>query len=81
MEGCFYAGARLTFCKTGATTRLLFTTAALCNNARFADNQYRGDPTETALLKAARETLGDIPAKRVFEIPFDSDRKMMTIGC
>ncbi len=66
---------------TGETTRLLFTTAALCNNARFADNQYRGDPTETALLKAAREALGDIPAKRLFEIPFDSDRKMMTIGC
>ncbi len=66
---------------TGETTRLLFTTAALCNNARFADNEYRGDPTETALLKAAREALGDIPAKRLFEIPFDSDRKMMTIGC
>jgi len=66
---------------TGETTRLLFTTAALCNNARFADNQYRGDPTETALLKAAREALGDITAKRLFEIPFDSDRKMMTIGC
>ena len=66
---------------TGETTRLLFTTAALCSNARFADNQYRGDPTETALLKAAREALGDIPAKRLFEIPFDSDRKMMTIGC
>jgi len=66
---------------TGETTRLLFTTAALCNNAQFADNQYRGDPTETALLKAAREALGDITAKRLFEIPFDSDRKMMTIGC
>ena len=65
---------------TGATTRLLFTTAALCNNARFTDNQYRGDPTETALLKAARGALGDIPATRLFEIPFDSDRKMMTIG-
>jgi sodium/potassium-transporting ATPase subunit alpha len=60
------------------TSRLLFTTAALCNNARFADGEYRGDPTETALLKAARETLGDISAKRLFEIPFDADRKMMT---
>ncbi len=66
---------------TGTTPHLLLTTAALCNNARFADNQYRGDPTETALLKATREALGDIPAKRLFEIPFDSDRKMMTIGC
>ena len=65
----------------GETTRLLFTTAALCNNARFADDQYRGDPTETALLKAAREAIGDIQTKRLFEIPFDSDRKMMTVGC
>ena len=66
---------------TGETTRLLFTTAALCNNAHFADDTYHGDPTETALLQAARESLGDIPAKRVFEIPFDSDQKMMTVGC
>jgi sodium/potassium-transporting ATPase subunit alpha len=66
--------------KTGETTRLLCTTAALCNNARFADDQYHGDPTETALLKTAREVLGDITAKRAFEIPFDSDQKMMTIG-
>jgi len=63
-----------------STLRTLFTTAALCTNARFADNQYRGDPTETALLRAAREALGDIPATRLFEVPFDSDRKMMTIG-
>jgi sodium/potassium-transporting ATPase subunit alpha len=66
---------------TGETMRLLFTTAALCNNARFTDNQYHGDATETALLKTAREALGDIPAQRLFEIPFDSDRKMMTVGC
>src|SRR3990172_5484512 len=52
--------------------------AYLCNNARFADGHYRGDPTETALLRAARETLGDMPAERLFEIPFDADRKMMT---
>ncbi|MCK9419626.1 MAG: cation-transporting P-type ATPase [Nitrospirae bacterium] len=64
-----------------STLRTLLTTAALCNNASFADNQYRGDPTETALLKAAREALGDVSAKRLFEIPFDSERKMMTIGC
>jgi sodium/potassium-transporting ATPase subunit alpha len=58
--------------------RLLLMTAALCNNARFVDNEYRGDPTETAMLKAARESLGDTMAKRLHEIPFDADRKMMT---
>jgi sodium/potassium-transporting ATPase subunit alpha len=63
---------------SSTTLRLLHTTAALCNNARFVDNEYRGDPTETALLRAAREAVGDVAAKRLFEVPFDSDRKMMT---
>ncbi|MDA8241811.1 MAG: cation-transporting P-type ATPase [Nitrospiraceae bacterium] len=57
---------------------MLMQTALLCNNARFADNEYRGDPTETALLKLARERIGDSGAKRISEIPFDADRKRMT---
>ena len=56
----------------------LLKTACLCNNARFIEGQYRGDPTEAALLKAARETIGDFKGERIAEIPFDSDRKMMT---
>ena len=63
---------------TAETFRLLFTTAALCNNARFVGNEYRGDPTEAALLKSAREVLGDITTPRLSEIPFDAERKMMT---
>ncbi len=50
----------------------------LCNNASFENNRYSGDPTETAILKAARETIGDIVTKRIYEIPFDSERKRMT---
>jgi len=57
---------------------MLMQAALLCNNARFADNEYKGDPTETALLKLGRESLGDISAERISEIPFDSDRKRMT---
>ncbi len=60
------------------TQQLLFRAAALCNNARFVENEYRGDPTETALLRAAREAVGDCAEQRLREIPFDSDRKMMT---
>jgi len=56
----------------------LMQTVLLCNNARFADNEYRGDPTEAALLRLGRESLGELSAKRMFEIPFDSDRKRMT---
>ncbi|MCG2813059.1 MAG: HAD-IC family P-type ATPase, partial [Thermodesulfovibrionales bacterium] len=52
--------------------------AYLCNNARLIEGQYRGDPTEAALLKTARETIGDFKGERIAEIPFDSERKMMT---
>jgi len=52
--------------------------AYLCNNARFIDGQYKGDPTEVALFKVARETIGDFEAERIKEIPFDSERKRMT---
>jgi len=58
--------------------RTLLTALALCNNARLVDGEYRGDPTETALLKAAHESLGTLSARRVSEIPFDAERKMMT---
>lgn len=57
---------------------ILILAALLCNNARFTDNEYRGDPTETALLKLAREGMGEISAERISEVPFDSDRKRMT---
>jgi len=57
---------------------LLLKTAYLCNNAKFMDGLYKGEPTEVALFKAARETIGDIEAERLMEVPFDSERKMMT---
>ncbi len=56
---------------------MLLTVAQLCNNARFVEGGYRGDPTEVALLKAARE-LGEISGERLQEIPFDAERKLMT---
>jgi len=56
----------------------LLKVAYLCNNAKLVEGQYRGDPTEVALLKAARDTLGDLRAERLHEIPFDSERKRMS---
>ncbi|NTU42403.1 MAG: cation-transporting P-type ATPase [Nitrospirales bacterium] len=56
----------------------LWRIAFLCNNAAYEEGQYRGDPTETSLLKAAREALGEIAAERLYEIPFDSERKRMS---
>ena len=56
----------------------LMQAAYLCNNARFVEGQYRGDPTEIALLKLVREIAGDLYGERISEIPFDSERKRMT---
>ena len=57
--------------------------AALCNDARRGQEGYIGDPTEVAMLIAAEEAGLDSEAledrfPRVAEVPFDSDRKMMT---
>lgn len=54
-----------------------------CNDARYADNQWIGDPTETALSewagKVGLNTLAELEAHpRINEIPFDSGRKRMT---
>jgi Ca2+-transporting ATPase len=68
----------------------LLRTAALCNNARFVrdDDGVRrviGDPTEGALLVLAekgaitRESVIEKAGKVVSELPFDSDRKRMTV--
>jgi sodium/potassium-transporting ATPase subunit alpha len=59
----------------------LMKAAILCNNAVYEGGRYRGDPTEAAILKAARKSCGDVPAIRLTEIPFDSERKMMTTVC
>ncbi len=62
---------------------LLLKVSALCNNATINHKEIFGDPTETALLVCAakanlfREELEqDFP--RIHELPFDSERKMMT---
>lgn len=57
---------------------ILMKIALLCNNARLVNGEYKGDPTEIALLKKAVETEGEFKAERVSEIPFDSERKRMT---
>ncbi len=61
-----------------STIDKLLKIACLCNNARFINGEYKGDPTEVALLRYARENIGDIKSERMHEIPFDSERKRMT---
>mgnify|MGYP001377281643 CR=1 FL=1 len=57
--------------------------AALCNNAHCTAHTAVGDPTEIALLVAAMKADLDLASlrtqfPRLDELPFDSDRRMMT---
>lgn len=51
---------------------------AVCSDASITNNQRIGDPTELALLDAARANLIDYSDQRLLDIPFDSERKLMT---
>ena len=63
-----------------ADLELLLDIAASCNDARFtADGDLVGDPTETALVRAAHEMSSHrVHRRRLGEVPFDSERKRMT---
>lgn len=58
----------------------LFSIAVSCNDARMgADDVLLGDPTETALISAARTcSLSTVPLMRLGEMPFESERKRMS---
>ncbi len=63
--------------------RKLFTFSVLCNDATNIDGVEIGDPTETALLNLGGKYDIDVEEIRTrypreSEIPFDSDRKMMS---
>ncbi|MCL2096983.1 MAG: calcium-translocating P-type ATPase, PMCA-type [Oscillospiraceae bacterium] len=70
---------------SGNNTKNLFSLAVLCCNSSYDENHqnYIGDPTETAICRAAenvkiKKTEEDLKYTRLFELPFDSDRKLMT---
>jgi magnesium-transporting ATPase (P-type) len=58
----------------------LYETFRLCNNASLQGQQASGDPLEVALLQAAQRTLRHDTQSmpRLFEVPFDPERKRMT---
>lgn len=57
---------------------ILLRIATLCNNATLKKNSILGDPTEGALLVAAAKSNAKYIQERVHEIPFSSERKMMS---
>ena len=61
---------------------ILFDIMALNNDVEKTENEYIGEPTEIALYEAVEELL-NIPKlreknKRIDELPFDSNRKLMS---
>lgn len=67
---------------TGKALELLMRTGFICNNARLEGDKQIGDPTEVALLVATKEVLStkvDLTHRRIKEIPFTSQRKMMSV--
>ncbi|MBU2599865.1 calcium-translocating P-type ATPase, SERCA-type [bacterium] len=86
-EGGFYQEASPLAPQQDQSLMLLLKTSLLCNNAKLYKNEegWRiiGDPTEGALIVAAKkaglsqeEVLNEY--EPLAEIPFDSERKMMT---
>ncbi|WP_027632955.1 calcium-translocating P-type ATPase, PMCA-type [Clostridium hydrogeniformans] len=83
----FYTNSKLNnienFNVSDSTEKLLLENLILCNDATYSSNNSTGDPTEIALLEAgikfnlSKDDL-EVSNKRVNEIPFDSDRKLMT---
>jgi len=69
-----------------ADNRQLFITAALCHGLREMDENGQrkllGDPMEVALASMGRQVTGDLADhQRLDEIPFDTDRKRMSVLC
>ena len=72
--------------RTANRYRPFFDTAAYCHDLREAYNDNKrvwlGDPMEIALVDMANIFIADVPApKRLHEIPFDSERKRLSIVC
>ncbi|AYF54465.1 ATPase [Clostridium sp. K25] len=65
------------------SNKLLIENLVLCNDATYSESSSTGDPTEVALLNMGanvnifKDELHSIH-RRIDEIPFDSDRKLMT---
>jgi P-type Ca2+ transporter type 2C len=58
---------------------ILFRAGLYCNNSVKHDDGFIGDPTETALLVSALKSGLKNQALRLFEIPFTSERRIMSV--
>ena len=63
---------------SGVLREKIFTVALHCNNTKDSGGELKGEPTEIALYRRAREVLKSSSGERVRELPFDSERKRMS---
>jgi len=66
--------------------REMFFNAALCHNLKevmeHGEHKLLGDPMEVALVGMGRQVVGELADhQRIDEIPFDTDRKRMSVLC
>ena len=77
-----YYNNRICSYKNLESDNILLSIMALNNDVEKNNNDYIGDPTEIALYEACEECLNINDLKtnnqRIDELPFDSDRKMMS---
>ena len=92
VERLWLGGGFLDYADLAAQARLaqdnraLFVNAALCHNLKITDDRggrkLLGDPMEVALAGMGRQVAGELADyKRIDEIPFDTDRKRMSVLC
>ena len=84
LGGRFYTPDDLASPPPAGEARALFVNAALCHNLKQVANHGRlaweGDPMEMALAEMGRRVAGALDGyARIGEIPFDTDRKRMSV--
>lgn len=84
-EGMFRANGKVEDIGSNSSLEMILRIGALCNNAEKRDGSIYGDPTEAAIIEASIK--GNMYERslngyqRVHELPFDSERKCMSVIC
>ena len=86
VQRLWLGGGFLDFADLAAQPRLtsdnreLFVNAALCHSVKRVDGKLLGDPMEVALAAMGQQIVGELSdCTRIDEIPFDTDRKRMSV--
>ncbi len=84
-EGNFMVNGRKIDVSSNSVFLKLLTCGYMCNNAVYRDGVISGDPTEVAIYNLTDSGMPDkgllSAYTRISELPFDSDRKCMSVVC